>query len=56
MREDVYNKITDICELAINTVGKAKSQTELSFTMIATLTGIMGVCSGAKAMEKEENK
>ena len=52
MREDVYNKIIEMCELAINNVPKAKSHEELGFQMIGHLSMIIGVCGGAKESEK----
>jgi hypothetical protein len=55
MRDAVYNKIIEMCENIIKTIGTSKSQEELSYTMIAALTGIIGICGGAKAAEKQDN-
>ena len=56
MKDDVYTKIIDACELTITkTIGESKSYEELSFTMIAILTGIIGICSGARASEMGNN-
>ena len=54
MTNDVYDKIIEMCERTITTVGTAKSKEELSYTMIGVLMGIMGVCGGAKAAEKKD--
>jgi hypothetical protein len=54
MTNDVYDKIIEMCERTIKTIGTAKSQEELSYTMIGVLMGIMGVCGGAKAIEKKD--
>ena len=57
MTNDVYDKIIEMCERTIKTIGTAKSQEELSIAMIGmigVLMGIMGVCGGAKAAEKKD--
>jgi hypothetical protein len=52
MREDVYNKIIEMCELAMNSISKTKSHEELGLQMISHLSMIIGVCGGAKESEK----
>lgn len=52
MRTDVYDKIIDMCEYAINSVPKTKSHEELGIQMVTQLSMIIGVCGGAKSAEK----
>lgn len=52
MREDVYNTIIEMCEVAINSVPKSKNHQELGLQMINQLSMIIGVCGGAKSAEK----
>ena len=56
MNEDVYNKIIEMCEIAINSVPKSKNHEELGLQMINQLSMIIGVCGGAKMAEKDNAK
>ena len=51
MRTDVYDKIIDVCQKSIKTMKDHKNYEALALTMISVLTGIMGVCGGAKSAE-----
>jgi len=52
MKDDVYDKIIELCECAINSIPKSKSHEELGLQMIGQLSMIMGMCGGAKSSEK----
>ena len=52
MRTDVYDKIIEVSEIAMNQMLKCKNYEELAVTTMAVINMIIGICGGAKSAEK----
>lgn len=54
MRNDVYDAILSIAEQALLEIQKSNDYLTLATKLTVILTGIIGICGGAKAAEKKE--